>query len=252
MGMSPVTLTPKRRGEWTPLSLSSLYLWFDPSFGVYSDAGTTPAVAGTDTIYRWVPRFNADKYAEQSVSGSRLSYQVGANGMYYWTADGTDDFLTCTGTTGAFGSQAACTLAANCRRTKNTTYQSLVSSDSSTGFNGASLNFDNANNSYSGYGGTYRNGNNSTGSWFRLSATSQWNGSANVCTTYHGGVDVSGVGVNSSTFGGNGEITIAARPNAGSRTYFGGYGGDIVVCTAVLGASDLALLDAFLASRIPT
>jgi hypothetical protein len=67
-------LRPKRRGAFTPASLTSLILWASPvpAQGVYSDAGTTPVTDG-QTIYRNQARFPLDGSIDfdQATSGNR-------------------------------------------------------------------------------------------------------------------------------------------------------------------------------------
>lgn len=83
---------------WTPASLSSLALWFDPhpSAGcIWSDAGTTLAVAG-DPVYRWKAT-NAATYVQQTTLANRPILRQGANGKYYLEFDGVNDYLSITG-----------------------------------------------------------------------------------------------------------------------------------------------------------
>ena len=77
---------------WTPEALSSLVAWFDPSYGVYSDAGTTPAVVD-DPVYRWVSRNNASLYLEQATLSQRPILKQAAGGDKYLLSDGTDDAM---------------------------------------------------------------------------------------------------------------------------------------------------------------
>ena len=77
---------------WNPSSMSDLVAWFDPSFGVYSDAGTTPAVVG-DPVYRWVSKNSGSIYAEQTVLANRPILRQGANGKYYLEGNGTSTYI---------------------------------------------------------------------------------------------------------------------------------------------------------------
>jgi len=67
---------------FTPADLgAALKWWMDPNFGIYSDAGTTPAVAN-DLVYRWVCRASGMIF-DQPTSGSRPTLKAGANGKLY-------------------------------------------------------------------------------------------------------------------------------------------------------------------------
>ena len=56
---------------WTPADLgSALKWWMDPSAGIYTDAGSTPATADGDLIYRWVCQASGMIF-DQSTSGAR-------------------------------------------------------------------------------------------------------------------------------------------------------------------------------------
>lgn len=79
---------------FTPASLPNLAVWFDPSYGVYSDAGVTPAVHD-DPVYRWVARYPLDGsiYADQSTLGARPLYKIGANGKAYISFPDSTDAL---------------------------------------------------------------------------------------------------------------------------------------------------------------
>lgn len=65
---------------WTPADLgSALKWWMDPRFGIYTDAGSTPATADGDLIYRWVCQASGMIF-DQSTSGARPTLKIGANG----------------------------------------------------------------------------------------------------------------------------------------------------------------------------
>lgn len=76
----------------TPSSIQGLTAWFDPNYGVYSDAGTTLAAVG-DPVYRWVSRHNSTVYAEQTTLASRPILRAGTNGQRYLEFDGVNDIL---------------------------------------------------------------------------------------------------------------------------------------------------------------
>lgn len=77
---------PRRRSyapPWTPLDLGSkLIEWFDPSYRVYKDAGSTLSAVG-ETYYRWAGRVSTSNYYEQTTLASRPVVALGANGKYY-------------------------------------------------------------------------------------------------------------------------------------------------------------------------
>lgn len=65
---------------WTPADLgSALKWWMDPRVGIYTDAGSTPATADGDSIYRWVCQASGMIF-DQSSSGARPTLRIGANG----------------------------------------------------------------------------------------------------------------------------------------------------------------------------
>lgn len=103
---------------WTPASLSSLVLWMDPSFQVYSDAGTTPANVG-DLVYRWVCRKSGLVF-DQSVSGNRPTYRQGSNGKYYLEFAGGKS-LVCTTPTGFPAGSTARAFSVSASRTAGNT-----------------------------------------------------------------------------------------------------------------------------------
>jgi len=68
---------------WTPASLgAALVWWMDPNFGIYTDAGTTPATADGDLIYRWVCRASGMIF-DRTADGNRPTLKIGANGKRY-------------------------------------------------------------------------------------------------------------------------------------------------------------------------
>lgn len=67
-----------------PVTLPSIAAIFDPSQGVFSDAGSTPASVD-GTWRRWVASYPLDGsvYADQATSGNQFTWRQGANGMYW-------------------------------------------------------------------------------------------------------------------------------------------------------------------------
>lgn len=82
---------------WTPERISSLYRWLDigGGTGMYSDAGTAPAILNGQ-VYRLAARNDPAKYLDQSISSKQPLLKQGANGIWYLEPDGTDDFLQTT------------------------------------------------------------------------------------------------------------------------------------------------------------
>lgn len=257
MSLDQILLLPPGYGfdgaAWTPASLSSLALWFDPDPAagcIWSDAGTTIA-AVDDPVYRWKAT-NAATYVEQATLANRPILRQGANGKYYLEFDGTNDYLGGSGMS-AFhtATQANHTIAALLKRTKNAAYQACVTSDNGTGAAGAGLQFDNGNKCYSTYHNSYRTGNSTTSSWFRMMGKFLWNGSANVCTTIQDNVDTSAAGSNGTNAATAGEVMFGCRPSSLDQIA-GMHMSAVVMCSTSIDATETGLLDAYLATLIPT
>lgn len=78
---------------WTPLSLgANLVVWFDPGYGVYSDAGITSAVVN-DPVYRWSARNDSTYYFQQTTLGKRPIYKQAAGGDFYIESNGSSHEL---------------------------------------------------------------------------------------------------------------------------------------------------------------
>lgn len=92
VNLSLASRKPTTAIETTPASFAGMTAWFDPSWGVYSDAGTTLASVG-DPVYRWVSRHDASVYAEQTTLANRPILRVGTNGQRYLEFDGINDIL---------------------------------------------------------------------------------------------------------------------------------------------------------------
>jgi hypothetical protein len=59
-----------------PDDISGLYLWLKADAGVFSDAGTTPAV-NTDTVQQWNDQSGNNNHATQATAGKRPQYLTG-------------------------------------------------------------------------------------------------------------------------------------------------------------------------------
>lgn len=77
-----------------PNSIAGLVLWFDASVGVFSDAGTTPAV-NNDPVQQWNDQSVSAHHASQGTLGQRpLLITNGVNGRPVVRFDTSDDFMT--------------------------------------------------------------------------------------------------------------------------------------------------------------
>ena len=250
-----VTPTVRAAAAWTPAALPSLLAWFDPSYGVYSDAGTTPAVVG-DPVYRWVTRNNSSIYAEQATLANRPILRQGANGRYYLEFDGSNDKLLCPSdqntNTWFANYQAAATGFANAKRIRSGAYHAIFSTDNAPGNAGFQMTFSAspANVLFVGYGSTYRDGNNTTAGWVRYCGTAQWNGSVNVGKMYQDNTETSAAGNNSASTLGSGHLSIGAFPLTSYN--FGGYIGDIAIQGAVASSTERAAMDTYMATQQAT
>jgi hypothetical protein len=84
--------------SWTPSSKSGLQFYVSADSGVYSDAGTTPAVADA-TVQQWNDQSGNTRNASQATSGSRPQYKTsifGSKAGIRFSAAGTD-FMSATG-----------------------------------------------------------------------------------------------------------------------------------------------------------
>jgi hypothetical protein len=89
-------ITGSQKVNWDP-SLITTALWLDAADNttIFSDAGTTQAVAGTSTVQQWNDKSGNGRNASQSTVGSRPSYTAaGQNGRNTITFDGSSDGLS--------------------------------------------------------------------------------------------------------------------------------------------------------------
>jgi hypothetical protein len=80
--MSVIYINPYAPSRWTPANLTTA-LWLDAEDNatVFSDAGTTQAVAGTSTVQQWNDKSGNARNISQSTAGLRPSYtSAGLNG----------------------------------------------------------------------------------------------------------------------------------------------------------------------------
>lgn len=69
-------------GSWTPADLPNLLAWYKADAGVYSDAGTTPAV-NDDPVQQWNDQSGHGYHLKQATSGNRPVFKsAGFNGSY--------------------------------------------------------------------------------------------------------------------------------------------------------------------------
>jgi len=93
---------------WTPKKLPGLVAWYSADFGVYSDAGVTPAV-DTNLVQQWNDRSGHNYHLSQATSGSRPVFSaLGMNSKYpaIRIGNGAVQFMDVTGVvtgTGAAG-----------------------------------------------------------------------------------------------------------------------------------------------------
>jgi len=95
------TITPSFT-QWTP-ALISTALWLDAADNttVFSDAGTTQAVAGSSTVQQWNDKSGNSRNASQATSGNRPNYGTATlNGRNVIRYDATNDFMSLSNTTG--------------------------------------------------------------------------------------------------------------------------------------------------------
>jgi hypothetical protein len=86
--------------SWTPAAFgSALKWWMDPTYAIYTDAGTTPAVNDGDSIYRWICRASGNVF-DQATAGLRPQLKIGANGKQYVDFIDKTRFLSCSAPTG--------------------------------------------------------------------------------------------------------------------------------------------------------
>lgn len=89
---SPTTLLASKA---TPADVPDLALWLRADDGLFTDAGTTPAVNNGDAIYRWADRSGNSRHFDQTTSGNRPQLQNSVvNGKPIVDFDGVDDYLT--------------------------------------------------------------------------------------------------------------------------------------------------------------
>lgn len=236
---------------WTPASLSSLVAWFDPSYGVYSDAGSTAAVA-LDPIYQWNARAGSSAAVlTQATLANRFVLNVGANGKYYWTANGTSTYM-------AAGNTSDCTLTgdftiavlANCTNASSDRY--LVSKQKTSanydgyGFGriGGKLVVDVSDGTYtSKAGATTVNG---SQGWLaqitkRASATATvyFDNTSDGSGAVQGGSTAFAAALNIGRFAGGGQ-------------HWDGHGSHIVILSDDISDSDRTLLKAYFDAQEPT
>jgi hypothetical protein len=241
---------------WTPESLPGLLAWYDPSQNIFSDAGSTAAVLD-DPVYQWAPR-NAGAAAAltgvQTTLGRRPLLKQGANGKYYIQLDGSDDALRTT-YTDAFARDI--TVAAQFRTDdggSHDAYNCVLSKNSGTAFKGwlfgfrsttrefgvtspsvASIAYSSAISDATWYRGVM-----TVGSAASAAYTIYLNGSSAATATTTDGQHIAGdtllIGEDFTATGGSWKGRI----------------GHIVLCSGVLSAGDLALLDAFFQAEMPT
>lgn len=234
---------------WTPASLSSLVAWFDPSYGTYSDAGTTPAVVG-DPVYRWVSRNSGSIYAEQATLANRPILRQGANGKYYLEFDGTNDRLVAPDTslcnlTGDF------TLAGLCNRLATSDSYIFSKQKTSAAYNGYGLGSAANKLSFEASDGTYSSKSGAT-TWGDVAGWKKVLGkrATTTATVYYGGAsDGSG-----AVQGGDTSFAIALRIGAFSNdtTFWNGSMSHLTMQSAAISDVDRALLDTFLDTQVPT
>jgi hypothetical protein len=242
---------------WTPESLSSLLAWYDPSRNIFSDAGTTAAVLD-DPVYQWAPR-NAGAAAAltgvQTTLGRRPLLKQGANGKYYIQLDGSDDSLFTTYTT-AFARDI--TVAAQIRGEdgggSHDPYASAISKNSGTAFKGWLLGFRSTTREFGvtspsvasiAYSSAI-----SDATWYRGVMTVTSPASA-LYTIYLNG---SSAATGTTTDGQHqaGDTLVIGQDFTGTGGSWKGNVGHVVLCSGVLSAGDLALLDAFFQAEMPT
>lgn len=241
---------------WTPLSLSSLLLWMDASFGVYSDGGTTPAVAGSSTVQQWNSRAGTTTVGSQATSGRRMAYAVGANGKYYMNPDGSDDCITTDFSTDIGRNVTVGVLFDGTDGGSHDTFASVVSKNPNSALDGWLLGYDGTSKRFgvtlpsfgllAGSAGDIADG------WHTGILTI----SAAATATYTVYVDNVQVGTASTSFGPEALASTlaigcssAATPTAGN--WKRGIG-DIVIASGVLSSDDRGLLHDFLSSKTPT
>lgn len=68
---------------WTPASLPGLLVWAenDPAT-IFSDAGSTLAVAGSDTVQQWNDKSGNSNHLKQATSGNRPAYATASGHGY--------------------------------------------------------------------------------------------------------------------------------------------------------------------------
>lgn len=85
---------------FSPTDIAGLIVWLDAGAGVFSDAGTTPAV-NDDTIQQWNDQSGNGNNASQGTSANRPTYKTGVlNSRPVLRFDGSNDSIR----TGTFSS----------------------------------------------------------------------------------------------------------------------------------------------------
>lgn len=229
---------------WTPLSLGAeLYLWFDPSYGTYSDAGSTAAVAD-DPVYRWVPRAGSASgsiYFEQATLANRPLLKQAAGGDYFLLGDGTNDQMS----PNALISPADATMCIQL-------YKVNASND-----NGGWGRFGSGGNTHSNLadGNTYDAFGTDTrpsftgptwqDNWIRYTITAkagEWTARSNGTQLYTRASNTVAWQAVAA-----GQVLFASEPGA---NYWGGRGGHVVIATA-LTSGQISLLEAWALTEIP-
>jgi hypothetical protein len=91
-------ITGEQKNNWTPADIDTA-LWLDAADGatVFSDAGTTQAVAGTSTVQQWNDKSGNGRHVSQSNSAERPNYanaQIGGKVALDWGASLNSKSLT--------------------------------------------------------------------------------------------------------------------------------------------------------------
>jgi hypothetical protein len=121
--------------QWTP-ALITTALWLDAADNatVFSDAGTTQAVAGSSTVQQWNDKSGNGRHASQSTSANRPDYtSAGQNDRNVFTLDGSNDSLALAANLGITTAHSIFVAAKNSATiTAATSVQALLSGDGYT------------------------------------------------------------------------------------------------------------------------
>jgi hypothetical protein len=242
---------------WSPLDLPDLVAWYDASFGVYSDAGSTP-IADTEEVVQWNDRSGNGYHLSRDVTGPTYNAD-GLNGLPTMHYVANSALKTVTNAVQTSGSNVVSCFAVLQLNSASLSFARLVTfladgqtTDYDNDFSVVPILRDNSNATLGGYFGAAKaNQNISYDTSYRFGTvadgtnmTSYLNLSATSATAMNGTLDMGGPTNNQGTF----YLGRSAHEDAGSDR-FRGMISEVVICLSDIGSDDRTALDAYLVSK---